>query len=81
MAKRDWIGEYHLHVEEYQSYKNQWVEKFVSLGKCLSLDEACEKAVITLMREFPDNKVREVYIVDGWGHIQYMQKGNYYDGL
>lgn len=72
MARRDWIGEYFLHVEEYLSYKKQWVEKHVSLGKCLSLDEAREKAVITLARDFPTSQIRDVYILDGWNHLTYM---------
>lgn len=72
MAKREWIGEYHLRVEEYKTYKDKWVEKFVSLGKCLGLDEACEKAVIALAREFPTSKIRDVYIINGWGELTYM---------
>lgn len=72
MAKREWIGEYQLQIEEYKTYKDKWVEKFVSLGKCLGLDEACEKAVIALTREFPTSQVRNVRIIDGWGNLTYM---------
>lgn len=69
---REWIGEYWLRVEEYQSYKDEWVEKYISLGKCLGWDEACEKAVITTLREFSDSRLRDVYIVNGWGQLRYM---------
>ena len=69
---REWIGEYFLVTQEFQTYKNEWVEKSISLGKCLGWDEACEKAVLTIMREFANSKIRETYIVNGWGQIQYM---------
>ena len=72
MAKREWIGEYFLFVEEYAGYKNEWIEHSLSLGKCLGNDEACDKAVIALTREFPCAKVRNVYVCDGWGQIIYM---------
>lgn len=69
---REWIGEYFLVTQEFQTYKNEWVEKSISLGKCLGWDEACEKAVLAIMREFANSKIRETYIVNGWGQIQYM---------
>lgn len=70
--KREWIGEYFLITQEFQTYKNEWVEVSISLGKCLGWDEACEKAVLALMREFANSKIRDTYIVNGWGQIQYM---------
>lgn len=72
MAKREWIGEYWLRVEEFKTYKNEWVERYVSLGKCLGNDEACGKAVTALIREFPTSQLRDVYVLDGWGHLIYM---------
>lgn len=72
MASREWIGEYWLITEEYQTYKDKWVEKHVSLGKCLSLDEARDKAVIALQRDFPNSQIRDTYILDGWSHLTYM---------
>ena len=72
MTRKEWIGEYWLHVEDYLNYKGQWVEKYFSLGKCLGNDEACEKAIMTIAREFTTNKLRDVYIVDGWGQLIYM---------
>lgn len=72
MANREWIGEYWLITEEYQTYKDKWVQKQVSLGKCLSLDEARDKAVIVLLREFPESQIRDTYILDGWSHLTYM---------
>ena len=40
MARREWVGEYWLRVEELKTYKNEWVERYVSLGKCLGNDDA-----------------------------------------
>lgn len=71
MAKREWIGEYWLNVEVYHSYKDEWIYEATSLGKCLCNDEACAKAVQTLSREYNDATIRDMYIVDGWGHIIY----------
>ena len=72
MAKREWIGNYILYVEEYQSYKNKWVKYAFNLGKCLGEDEAIERAVALITREFATEKIRDVYIVNGWGNIIYM---------
>ena len=72
MAKREWIGNYHLFVEDYLNYKSEWVEKRFDLGKCLSEDEACERAAACIAREFTTNKIRNVYVVNGWGQIIYM---------
>ena len=69
MAKREWVGTYTLHVEDYLNYKSKWVEKWFDLGKCLGEDEACERAVACIMREFTTNKLRNIYIVNGWGQI------------
>lgn len=72
MVRREWIGEYTLYVERFHSYKNEYIFETVSLGKCLSTDEACEKAVNVLLRDYADAKMREVYICDGWGYLTYM---------
>ena len=72
MARREWIGEYTLYVERFHSYKNEYIFETTSLGKCLGTDEACEKAVNVLLRDYADAKVREVYICDGWSHLTYM---------
>lgn len=72
MARHEWIGEYWLRVEEFKTYKNEWVERYVSLGKCLGNDEACDRAVMALIREFPTSQLRDVYVLDGWGHLIYM---------
>lgn len=71
MAKREWIGEYWLNIEVYHSYKDEWIYETTSLGKCLCNDEACEKAVKALSREYNNAVTRDMYIVDGWGHIIY----------
>ena len=72
MAKHEWIGEYQLRVEELKTYKNEWVEQCVSLGRCFGNDDACSKAAITLIRDFPTSQLRNVYVVDGWGHLIHM---------
>lgn len=69
---REWVGEYWLNVEKYHSYKDEYIFESVSLGKCLGLDEACDKAVQTLIRDYGNTRVREAYICDGWGHLTYM---------
>jgi hypothetical protein len=72
MTRNEWIGEYWLVTHEFQTYKNEWIEKSVSLGKCLGNDEACDKAIVTIMRDFSNSQLRETYIIDGWGHLIYM---------
>lgn len=72
MARREWVGEYWLRVEEFKTYKNEWIERYVSLGKCLGNDDACSKAVQALVREFPTSQLRDVYVLDGWGQLIYM---------
>lgn len=72
MAKREWIGEYWLIGQEFKTYKNEWVEVSINLGKCLCVEEACEKAVIAICRDFSTSQLRDVYILDGWGHLTYM---------
>lgn len=72
MRKQEWIGDYWLNVETYHSYKDQWIFEEHNLGKCLGEDEACERAVATLIRDYADSTIREVYIVNGWGNIIYM---------
>lgn len=68
---REWVGEYWLNVEVYHSYKDEYIFEQVSLGKCLSNEEAKDKAVQVLMRDYANTKVREIYICDGWGHLIY----------
>lgn len=72
MAKREWVGEYWLNLEIFLSYKNVWVREEVNLGKCLGNDEACDKAIWVLLRDYVGSSVRDVYILDGWGHLIYM---------
>lgn len=66
---REWIGEYWLNIERYLSYKNEYIYEQISLGKCLSNAEAAEKAVQTISRDYANEKIRDMYICDGWGHI------------
>lgn len=72
MAKREWIGEYWFIYEEYKSYKDEWVESSINLGRCLSNDEACVKAVQAISRELSNAIIRDAYILDGWGQLIYM---------
>ena len=72
MAKREWIGNYTLYVEDYQNYKNEWVKRAFDLGKCLGEDEAVDRAIACIAREFTTNKIRDVHIVNGWGNVIYM---------
>ena len=72
MTRHEWIGEYVLYVEHFHSYKNEYIFEAVSLGKCLGVDEACSKAVSALLRDYSNEKTREIYICDGWGQLIYM---------
>lgn len=72
MAKREWIGEYWLIAEEYKTYKQEWVEVSVNLGRCLCEDEACDKAVMAILREFSHSQIRGAYVLNGWGNLIYM---------
>jgi len=73
MAKREWIGEYVLYVDYKNPYReDDIITRGLSLGKCLCVNEAKDKAVAALLREFPTTKMQEVYICDGWGHLFYM---------
>ena len=74
MAKRDWIGNYELHYDEFLSYKNEWVSKHTDLGYCLSVNEACEKAVNFIIRENLNVNYDTMYVSDGWGNKFYAKE-------
>ena len=71
MAKREWVGEYKMIISVLLSHSNEWITKTISLGKCLCWDEAREKSVLTLMRDYTGETVKPQYIEDGWGNRQY----------
>lgn len=71
MAKREWVGNYDLVYEEYLSYKDMWVPRITKLGKCISVDEACEKAMNFLIRENVTVNYDTMYVVDGWNECFY----------
>lgn len=73
MAKREWIGEYVLYITYDNPYRDKTITQSVSLGKCLGEDEAKDKAIVTLLRDFSGVYPTEVYICDGWGHLIYMR--------
>lgn len=73
MAKREWIGEYVLYITYDNPYRDETITQSVSLGKCLGEDEAKDKAIVTLLRDFSSVYPTEVYICDGWGHLIYMR--------
>lgn len=70
MAKKEWIGGYGLHYEWYNAIRDTWVKWDAPLGKCLGEDEAISKAIKYLLDQ--NLKVRDVYIVNGWGQLIYM---------
>ncbi len=72
MARREWIGEYWFVCDEYKTYKKEWVQRDFNLGKCLGQSEAIFKAIETMARELPESRIRNAYILDGWGHLLYM---------
>ena len=74
MAKREWIGNYQLHFNEYHSFKNEWVARTEFLGKCLGVDEACEKAVKFILRENLTVDCDTMYVSDGWGNKFYAKE-------
>lgn len=73
MAKREWIGEYVLYISYNKPHTNEVITQSISLGKCLGEDEAKDKAIVTLLRDFSGVCPTEVYICDGWGHLIYMR--------
>ena len=73
MSKQEWIGEYFLNIEAFHSYKNTYIQSLISLGKCLGEDEAKDKALNVILRDYADTMLRDVYIVNGWGQIIYMR--------
>ena len=74
MAKREWIGNYKLYYSEYLSYKNTWVSKQTDLGYCLSVQEACEKAVNFIVRESITVDYDTMYVRDGFGNNFYAKE-------
>ena len=69
MARKEWIGEYWLNIEKYHPAKQQFIYEQLSLGKCLGNEEAKDKAVQAILREYPNDSVRDLYITDGWGNV------------
>ena len=74
MAKREWIGNYQLHFKEWLSYKNVYTWRTEPLGKCLGVDEACEKAVKLIIRENLTVDYDTMYVSDGWGNKFYAKE-------
>lgn len=74
MARHEWIGNYQLHYKEYHSFKNEWVARTESLGKCLGVEEACEKAVQFIIRENVTVDYDTMYVSDGWGNKFYAKE-------
>ena len=70
MTKREWIGNYNIHYEWYNTTREKWIEWDAPLGRCLCEDEAISKAIAYLLHQ--NLKVRDVYIVNGWGELLYM---------
>ena len=64
--KREWIGDYQLHYQEFHSYKNEWIGRSVSLGYCMGNDDAINKAISFLNNQ--DYQCKPLYIRDGWGN-------------
>ncbi len=74
MARHEWIGNYKLYYSEYLSYKNTWVSKWADLGHCLSVKEACEKAVNFIIRENITVDYDTMYVRDGFGNNFYAKE-------
>lgn len=74
MAKHEWIGNYKLYYSEYLSYKDVWVSKHVDLGYCLSVQEACEKAMNFIIRENITVNYATMYVRDGFGNNFYAKE-------
>ena len=63
----EWIGNYDLHYEWYNDHRDKWVKWKMPLGRCLSKDEAIDKAIDYFLHE-TRAKCRNAYIEDGWGN-------------
>ena len=75
MAKREWIGNYQLTYSKYLSYKDTWVTRTYSLGKCLGKDEAFMKAVRFIHVNEQDRiNYDTMYVSDGWGNKFYAKE-------
>ena len=75
MAHREWIGNYQLTYRKYLSHKDVWIERTYSLGKCLGVDEACEKAVKFIHLNEQDRiDYNTMYVSDGWGNRFYAKE-------
>jgi len=74
MAKREWVGNYKLYYSEYLSYKDAWIAKQTDLGYCLSVGEACEKAVNFIVRENITVDYDTMYVRDGFGNNFYAKE-------
>lgn len=70
MARREWVGNYSLHYEWYNDLRDTWIAWDAPLGKCLGEDEAVSKAIKYILDQ--NLKVRDVYVVNGWGECVYM---------
>ena len=72
---REWIGNYQLTYSKYLSYKDEWITRSFSLGKCLSKEEAFEKAVKFIhMNEQDRIDYNSMYVSDGWGNKFYAKE-------
>jgi len=74
MAKREWVGTYELAYEEWFPCREMWIPKVENLGRCLCVDEACEKAMNFIVRENLNVKYDTMFIVDGWKNKFYAVK-------
>lgn len=66
MFKREWVGNYVFHYGIYYSYKNEWVQRQSSLGKCLCRAEAIDKAIAFM--ENCEETIKPLYLSDGFGN-------------
>ena len=75
MANREWVGNYQLTYLKYLSYKNVWIARTCSLGKCLGKEEAFEKAVNFINTNEQDRvDYNSMYVSDGWGNRFYAKE-------
>ena len=65
----EWVGNYQLTYNKYLSYKDKWIQRTYSLGKCLSKNEAFDKA-IQFIHTNEQDKIdwNSVVVSDGWGN-------------
>ena len=72
---REWIGNYQLTYDKYLSFRDAWVRRTFSLGKCLGKDEAFEKAVKFIHLNEQDRIYYDtMYVSDGWGNKFYAKE-------